>query len=118
MKIYTSSYQGNTQLFSLQDQGDYKLRIIGENMWSDLFSSTTANNVTWHINQKRYKSLVKLYHKLYRLYDNNQHELWVYNNSPFRYKSNYAYKYLNVDTNKLIIKLERVINKIKKLGDI
>ncbi len=115
MQIYTNNYTDENYIYSLQDQGNYKLRVISDNTWMDLISSVTANNVTWHCNQKKYKSLVKLYDKLYRLYDNNQHEIWVKNNSPFRYKSNYDYKYLNIDTKKLITKLERVIFKIKSL---
>ena len=106
---------GNTQLFSIKDQGDYKLRLVGANMWSDLFSSITATNVTWHIDKKEYRRLVKLYDKLYRLYDNNQHELWIKNNSSFRYKAGYNYKYLDVNTKKLISKLEKVIYRLKNI---
>ena len=115
MKIYTSTYDNNSQLFSLKDHGNYKLKIVGSNMWSDLFSSISATNVDWHINQKKYKSFVKLYNKLYRLHDNIDHELWIKNNSPMKYKSGYNYKFLDTDRNKLYKMLDNIIAKIKSL---
>jgi len=120
MKIYTSTYRGKETTYQIQDLGNYKLRVVSTNSWSDLISSVDANDVEWHISKKKYRRLVKLYNKLYRLYDNIQHELWIKNNSSMRFKNAYkkknnGYKYLETDNVKLIDKLSAAVRRLKNI---
>lgn len=120
MILYTSTYNNIDTDYRIEERSGQKLVVIGGNTWGDLSCHMDANNVTWHVNKDKIKRLVKHYEKLFYLHLSINHELWVKNNAPYKFKTSYeekhgGYKFLEYDNDKVMRILKKIVSKIKNI---